>query len=77
MRNKEDYVDTWTLELTLKRDGKEDLSNKKYVRMDGLSPQNQNISLRMIIGKMSEDFISFLNNENNCLKRCGMEENDE
>jgi len=64
-------MDTWTLELTLKRNGREDLDNVKHVRMDGLSTQAQNISLRRIVGRMAEDFVSFLNKENDYVPRCG------
>jgi len=64
-------MDTWNVDLILKRNGKEDLKNTKYIRMDGLTPQMQNIKLRNLTAKMTEDFISFLNNENDYTQRCG------
>lgn len=64
-------MDTWTVDLILKRDGREDLKNTKHIRMDGLTPQMQNISLRNLTAKMTEDFVSFLNNEQDYVKRCG------
>ena len=64
-------MDTWTVELTLRRKGRQTLENAKHVRMDGLTPQMQNISLRNVTAKMTEDFVSFLNNEDDRAPRCG------
>ena len=63
-------MDTWTIELTLKRKGRKNLENIKYVRMDGLTTQKQNISLRRVTAKMTEDLISYLNHENDTFPRC-------
>ena len=56
-------MSTWTIELRLIRDGKEDLENRKHVRMDGLTKVKQAISLRKTVIRMTEDFIAILNNE--------------
>jgi len=63
-------MDTWTVEITLRRKGRKELENSKHVRMDGISRQMQNISLRRITAKMTEDLISYLNNENDYVQRC-------
>jgi len=63
-------MDTWTVEMVLRRDGREDLKNIKYIRMDSITLQMQNFALRNLTAKMTEDFISFLNNENDYTQRC-------
>ena len=64
-------MDTWTVEMVLRRNGREDLKNTKHIRMDSLTLQMQNISLRNLTAKMTEDFVSLLNNENDYTQRCG------
>lgn len=63
-------MDTWTFELTLRRKGREDLTNVKHVEMGNLSLQNRHISIRSTTARMAEDLISYLNNENDYVPRC-------